>query len=547
MIGLKQRGIKVLSNGEQRIVGCYDGDILMDIFHQNNIYIESPCGGNGICGKCKVQILEGSMSAVTDQESKFLSIDEQKDGYRLACMARIQGDATIMVKDLIVGAGIMSTASEYFVDNQPRFAKKYIELDTPAVDDQRDDLKRLADALALESPAISLSLLQRLPKILRESGFKVTISYDGDTILNVENGDTSKDVYGIAIDIGTTTVVCYLMDLVTGRQLDAASALNNQRIYGADVISRTRYAMENKDSLFKLKQEITSQIHHLIVDLANRNNMSLDNIYNIVIACNTVMGHLFMGINPEHIAASPFTPAVTQRVEYSAYDLGLDINKAARVFMLPHISGYVGSDVVAGILVSGMDSNDNLSLFIDIGTNGEIVLGSAGGMVCCSTAAGPAFEGANIRFGMGGVNGAINTVLLDGDRIKYTVIGDSAPMGICGSGIVDSLAVLLDAGLVDDTGRLLDEDEIESGVGQKLAHLLTEVDGQPAFILADAKSSGTGGNIVITQKDIREIQLAKAAIAAGVRILIKRMGKEAYDIENLYLAGGFGSYIDKRS
>lgn len=543
----RQCTIKVLFDGGQKTINSHEGSTLMDVFHRNNIYVEAPCGGKGICGKCKVKILKGDVSDITTNELKFLSSNERQEGYRLACMTKILGDVEVATKSHLDGAQIMSTGIEYSVDISPSISKQFVELLKPTVDDQRDDLGRLGHAVGIESPKASISVIRSLPKILRDSDFKVTVTYDGDRILDVEKGDTSANVYGVAIDIGTTTVVCYLMDLKTGKQIGVISGLNVQRPYGGDVISRIQYTMENTDGLSRLRQGIVNQISDLIKELADRNNISIGHIYNVVIVGNTIMGHLLMGLDPQNIAATPFTPVSSQSCIYFAKELGFKLSAATRVFMLPHISGYVGADVVGGILAAGIDRRDDLGLIIDIGTNGEIVLGNEDKMVCCSTAAGPAFEGANIRHGMGGVRGAINTIMLDGDKLKYTTIGDEAPLGICGSGIVDALAMLLDGGIVDETGRLLDEDEIESEIGLKLANRLTEVDGLGAFIIADAKESGNGEPIVITQKDIREIQLAKAAISAGIKVLINRMGKKMSDIHNLYLAGGFGSYIDKRN
>lgn len=539
--------LTILLDGQEKRVDFKPGSILMDILHHNNIYVEAPCGGKGICGKCKVMVLAGKVSDITPLESKFLTQREKQEGYRLACMTKILGDVELAVKGQPKGAQIVSTGLVYSVDIFPSITKKYVELDVPTVDDQRADLKRLAQAIGMEKPDIHISILRKLPQILRDSEFKITIAYDGNKILDVEKGDTSNKVYGVAIDIGTTTVVCYLMDLTTGEQVDIISDLNAQRPYGGDVISRIEHAMQGTDGLNRLRKAIVNQISDLINELAKKNDISIDHIYNIVIAGNTIMEHLLLGIDPRHIAAAPFTPAVTQAQIYDAHDLGLKLGTAARVFLLPHISAYVGADVVAGILASGMDKSQELSLIIDIGTNGEIVLGNRDRIVCCSTAAGPAFEGANIRHGMGGVSGAINSIMLENDGLKYTTIDNKPPLGICGSGIVDALAVLLDAGIVDGTGRLLNRDEIESDIGLKLADRLTEIDGLPAFIIADSKSSGTGEPIVITQKDIREIQLAKAAIAAGIKVLIKKMNKETDEIANLYLAGGFGNYIDKRS
>ena len=540
--------VTVISHGRGENLICSKGSTLMDVFHKGNIYIDAPCGGKGICGKCKVLIIRGQVSEISQDESRYLSDKERAEGYRLACLTKVFGDVEVAIKSYIEGAQIMSSGIEYSVDISPRINKRFVQLDLPTVEDQRDDLKRLTAAVGMgEAPDIPIQLMRELPGLIRDSDYMVTLVYDGNSVISVERGDTTDHLYGVAIDIGTTTVVCYLIDLKTGRQVDTISGLNAQRPFGGDVISRIQYAMENEDGLARLRRGIVDQISGLIRELAYRNNIPLDYIYNVVVAGNTIMGHFFMGVTPQHIASTPFTPAFTQGVIYSAHELGLKLGRAARVFLLPHISGYVGGDVVAGILASGLDRGNDLSLIIDIGTNGEIVLGNSERMVCCSTAAGPAFEGANIRHGMGGIRGAINTVRLDNGELKYTTIGDEAPIGICGSGIVDALASLLDAGLVDETGRLLEEDEIESDLGRGLSHRLVELDGQGAFLLVDAKSSSTGDSILITQKDIREIQLAKAAIAAGIKVLIQRMGKKVEDVTRLYLAGGFGSYIDKRN
>ncbi|HZJ83079.1 MAG TPA: ASKHA domain-containing protein [Clostridia bacterium] len=542
-----QYNIRVLLEGETRTIKGDIGSTLMDIFHDNNIYIEAPCGGKGICGKCKVKIIDGDVSDITSVESKFLSHSEKKEGYRLACMTKVLGDIEVSIKNHLEGAQILSTGVEYIVDISPHLSKKFLQLDQPTVDNQKDDLARLGHAIGMPNPEIDIALVRQISRILRDSNFDVTLVHDQDRILNVEKGDTTEHSYGIAIDIGTTTVVCYLMNLNTGKQVDIISGLNVQKTYGGDVISRIQYTMERSDGLSRLRKGIVDQISELMEQLVHKNNISIDYVYDVVIAGNTIMGHLLLGLPCENIAASPFIPVCTEAMIYSAHELGIKAGMGCRVFILPHISGYVGSDVVAGILSTGMDSSEDLSLIIDIGTNGEIALGDKDGLVCCSTAAGPAFEGANIRHGMGGVSGAINTIMLDEEDIKYTTINNIKPMGICGSGIVDALAVLLDGGIVDETGRIVDEDELETEIGRKLANRLVDMDGEVTFIIAYGEDTYNGEPIVMTQKDVREIQLAKAAIAAGVKVLVNKMGKKVDDIVHLYLAGGFGSYIDKRN
>ena len=365
--------VSILLDGDVKRITSELGSVFMDIFHKNNIYIEAPCGGKGICGKCKVKLLRGSVSEMTKLESSFLSQMEKEDGYRLACFTKILGDVEIAIEGQLEGAQILSTGLEYFVDISPKISKKFVQLDRPTVDNQRDDLDRLIDSLGIDNPHIHISLLRELAQILRSSDFKATITYDGNQILDVEKGNESKKSYGLAIDIGTTTVVCYLIDLITGQQIDIISGLNAQRPYGGDVISRIQYTMEEDDGLSRLRGAIVEQLSEFIHELAYRNHISINHIYNILIAGNTIMGHLLLGIDPQHIAASPFTPVVTQAQVYPASQLGLKLGRGSRVFILPHISGYVGADVVAGVLASGMDRREELSLILDIGTNGEIV------------------------------------------------------------------------------------------------------------------------------------------------------------------------------
>ena len=539
--------VTLIHNGQKKEMTCPQGTNLMELLQENKIYLEAPCGGKGLCGKCKIRVESGNLSELTSDEDRLLSNKEKAEGYRLACSTWIMGDAVVSLDDSSDTAQIVSRGMEYSVDINPSVSKEFLTIESPSVEDQRDDLKRLEDALNMRATFIPLGLMQRLPSLLRDNDYKVTAVYDRNNILAIESGNTANEQYGIAVDIGTTTVVCYLVDLVNGKQLDVASRLNAQKSYGGDVISRIAYAADKAEGLKRLQMEITSQLEEMIKGLASKNKIELEHIYNIVIAANTTMIHLFAGLPPEHIAAAPFTPVATRLMVYPAEQFGVNINSACRIFVLPSISGYVGADIVAGILSTGMDKSDDLSLMIDIGTNGEMVLGNKEGLISCSTAAGPAFEGANIRNGVGGVAGAINTVRLEDDGIRYTTISGTAPIGICGSGIVDVLAVLLDAGIIDETGRILPADEIESEIGKKLKERLTEVDDMPAFIIAKGEETRSGEPIVMTQKDVREIQLAKAAIAAGTRVIVQKMGKSMGEIKRLYLAGGFGSYIDKRN
>ena len=498
--------------------------------------LESPCGGKGKCGKCKLIVEEGNVSEVTDQEKRLLSEVELDRGVRLACLTYPKGEVRVRIREN-TGAHILVTGVEYDADVLPKVRKTYIRLEEPSLTDQRDDFARLTDELDESDYRISLDELHKLPELLRSSEYRITAVHDSANIIAIEPGDTTGKNFGIAVDIGTTTVVAYLVDLTSGKTIDAVSGLSAQKPFGQDVISRINYTMENKGGTAQLRDRIVEQINSMIGELVEKNKIPIDTIYSMSLAGNTTMIHMVAGLSAKYMANAPFIPAVKRRMTFPAGELGIGIQKNANVYLLPAISAYVGADIVAAILSSGLFYGEALSLLIDIGTNGEIALGSREGLLCCSTAAGPAFEGATIRHGMGGVNGAINTVKLEKQRIGYTTIGGAPPAGICGSGIVDAVALLLECGVVDETGRMVPAEEIPEGAGCKLEPYMVEEEGELAITIAD--------DVLLIQKDVREVQLAKASIAAGIMTLLSKAGKRAEEVDVVYLAGGFGSFIDK--
>ncbi len=511
-----------------------------------DVTIESPCGGTGKCGKCKLIVEEGPVTEVTDQEKRLLSAAELDHGVRLACLTYPAGEVRVRIRENSM-AHIMVTGVGYDAEVLPKAKKTHVQLTEPSLTDQRDDFTRLIDALGGYDYRMLLEEFYRLPGLLRDAEYGVTVVHDGDFIITVEPGDTTSKNYGVAVDIGTTTVVAYLVDLTSGKTIDAASGLNAQKSYGQDVISRINYTIENETGIGRLHELIVNQIHMLIRSLVDKTSIAIENIYSISLAGNTTMMHLVAGLPPKNIAMAPFIPVVKRRMTFQAGELGFGLHKGASVRLLPGISAYVGADIVSGILSSGLFTGEALSLLIDIGTNGEIVLGNRDGLLCCSTAAGPAFEGATIRHGMGGVSGAINTVRLENRGIVYTTIAGAPPAGICGSGIVDAVALLLQCGVVDETGRMITAAMIPPGTDCELKAYLIEEGGQPAVRLVDKADSDTSEAILLVQKDVREVQLAKASIAAGIMTLLAKAAKRVEDIDVVYLAGGFGSFIDKDS
>jgi len=537
--------VTVYCNDKKRELFCEQGSNLKEVLAKNGFYIDAPCGGKGSCGKCKVKVSGAENVLPTNEEIRFIDKTGLDKGYRLACTFKVTKDIEVEIKHSQRDAQIVTSGQKYEVNLNPKIVKQYLSLKHPAIDDQRDDVKRLIDATGIENLNVPLHVMKDLPEIVRNNEYNVTIVHDHHTVLKIEGGDTSKVSFGIAIDIGTTTIAVYLIDLVTGMEVDVMSELNEQKSYGADVISRINYTMENSDGVEQLRNRIITQLDKMIKVLADRNHVDVENIYQIMIAANTTMLHLFLGLTPKYIALSPFIPVNTSSMDFTAEELGFNLSKACIVTLLPCISAYVGADIVAGIISSGMIKHDETSLLVDIGTNGEIALSTKSGIYCCSTAAGPAFEGAHIRNGCGGIPGAINSIEIENGELKYTTISNIEPVGICGSAIIDVVAMLIEHEIIDESGRFNEEEDINNDIGRKLLNRITQIDDQPAFVIS--KNPTTNEVIAITQKDIRELQLAKAAIAAGIKILIKCSGQSVNDIQKVYFAGGFGSYINKNS
>lgn len=517
---------------------------LLKLLKEKGFYLDSPCGGRGFCGKCKVRIVRGDVTKnqCLPDEMGHLSFIERKGGIRLACRVEVNEDLVVELAESGQRDAAILTDGKSDVALNPTVVKRYVELPKPSLDDQDSDVDRLEKALGAPGK-LYLNVMKDLPEILRDNGYKVTaVFFDGD-IISVEAGDTSHVKYGVAVDIGTTTMVGFLMDLATGRQLDVYSAINPQRQYGADVITRTDFTIENENGLDVLSGLVRDEINNMLKAFCQRWGINPINIYHMTVVGNTIMMHLFAGLPVKHIAVSPFIPVIARKLELEPWRLGLNMCPSGRVTILPMVAGYVGADTVAAILASGMAEKDELALLIDIGTNGEIALGNRERIVACSTAAGPAFEGAHIRYGMGGVKGAISKVRIIEDRVEYDTIGGEPARGICGSGIVDAVAQMLKAGIVDVAGRMKSIEEAKSELPISLANRVKEMDGKPAFLIA-SREEGASDDIYICQKDVREVQLAKAAIASGIHILMKEMGVQHKDIQKVYLAGGFGNYID---
>lgn len=509
-----------------------------------------PCGGRGRCGKCRVRIVEGVPSP-SDADLDHLDEQEIKDGYRLACTLVVQEDLVVeLPQEGTKEHKILVDAAERSMEIKPHLQKIHLEVKKPSIEDQKADWNRLQDSLTEvkgeKGYSISLPALQALPKVLREKKFSLTAVVANNEVVGLEAGDTTDRMLGIAFDIGTTTVVGYLWDLVTGKELGAASTMNPQTKYGADVISRITYAGQEADGLDKLHKAIIEAVNRLIGEAVEKAGYTKEDVYAVSFVGNSCMHHLLLGLDPRNIALAPYVPVTGSTQDINAQELGIKINPAGKVYVLPNIAGFVGADTIGVILATEIDQSSEIKLAIDIGTNGEMVLGNKDRLLACSTAAGPAFEGAQISCGMRGTVGAIDSVRLD-DDIIYTTIGDEKPIGICGSGLIDVIAVMLDAGIIDCRGRIPTPEQLTGISAEMFADRIVEHDGMRAFLLAPAAETGHGKPLYITQQDVRELQLAKGAIAAGVQILLDKYSIEIDDISEVILAGAFGNYLDKHS
>ena len=508
--------------------------------------IDSTCGGRGTCGKCRVRLVgAGPSPGAVDRE--FFSELKLDQGWRLSCRARAESDLICEVPALTGNPQAALLGVDRPVVLEPNVQKIVLELDEPSLQDQRDDWSRIRDALAdlgLQVRA-SVQLLRRLPAILREAGWKITVVVVGQELVSVESGDTADRCFGLAFDIGTTTVVGILLDLQSGAVVAAQSALNRQSAYGADVISRISHASLEEQGLDHLNRSVVETVNGVIEQLLEQGKVRAIEVYEMVAAGNATMLHLFLGLDPEPIGVSPFIPTAGDLLQTSAAEIPLDIHPRAQVQSLPHLGAYVGADLIAGLLATGLAQKEGVRLLVDVGTNGEIILGSATRTIATAAPAGPAFEGAQIRDGMRASQGAIETIRVSRDSAHLQVIGDAAPAGLCGSGLIDAVAQLRLAGLLDPSGRLLDPGQARASFSPELSRRLTEdADGVRAFVLAWPEESATGRAIVLTQLDIRALQFAKASIAAGIEVLMKRLEVKTCDLEEIYLAGSFGTYIN---
>jgi uncharacterized 2Fe-2S/4Fe-4S cluster protein (DUF4445 family) len=470
------------------------------------------------------------------------------EGWRLACQARVIGEVEALVPDpsRALKPTILIEGAAREIEVEPNVRKHSFRLPRPSNDDARADLTRLMDALGEDPlPPARLAPLRDLPRLLRSSAYHVTAVVAGGRLVAVEPGDTSDEAYGLAVDVGTTTVVAYLCHLPSGELAAVASDLNSQAQYGDDVISRIHAATSSEEDLLGLSSAVITVLNDLVERATHKAGIAATAIYEIAVVGNTCMTHLFLGVPPAGLGRVPFVPSFRAGQTLRAADLGISVNPAASVYITPCIGGFVGADSVGVILAGELYGSDGLRVAIDIGTNGEIIVASGGEILACSTAAGPAFEGATISAGMRASVGAIDAVRID-DEVRYRVIGDARPRGICGSALVDAIAELVRVGVIADSGRMLRPQEANS-LPEKVGRRLVENENGTEFVLATADEGYGGEAITLTARDVREAQLAKAAIYGGIELMLEQVGAAPADLEEMLLAGAFGNYIRRES
>lgn len=530
----------------ERDVRVPPGVTVFDAASWNGIAIDSTCGGHGTCRKCKIRVVEGEVP-VARLDPRAFTTDQLRQGWRLACLAQAGTDLRVEVPPLLTRPKAATVGVGRQVILRPAVQKRVVTLTEPTLADQVPDLDRLLAAIDDLELRVDLHALRSLPKALRDNNFTVTAVIVDDVLVDVEGGDTTEHRYAIAFDLGTTTVVATLLDLSTGTPSAVRSMLNKQQPFGGDVISRISATMLDPLALNRLRDAAHGTLAELAEEVCTDAGVDPRHVYEVALAGNATMTALALGIDPEPLGVAPFVMTAKGFPDVLAADLGLALHPRARAYVFPSLGAYVGGDIVAGMLASGMDRDKRLRLFIDVGTNCEIVLGDASRLVSTAAPAGPAFEGASIRCGMRAADGAIEVVKISDDDVQLQVIGDVAPVGLCGSGLVDAVAELVAVGILDASGRFV-ADEVARERHPGLADRLVAVDKERVFVLHWKGDVGDVDEaIYLSQRDVRELQFAKAAIATGWKLLVEEIGADVSDIAQVLLAGSFGSYLSPAS
>jgi uncharacterized 2Fe-2S/4Fe-4S cluster protein (DUF4445 family) len=539
--------VRVTFEPAGRTVAGDAGASLLRVAQAHGVDITATCGGRGRCTSCRIKLVRGSLSPPTINDTLQLGHDQVREGYRLACQTPLTTSLTVLVappldEQAFQILGAPAGAGGPAVRPDAGVQKRLVHVDLPREErHQTSDVETLCRAAGLRPPQVPLDVVRTLPGILRDAKGEVTVATFHGEPLAVERGDTTAMAFGLAIDVGTTSVVTTLLELASGEVMGSVSSLNPQATFGADLMSRIAFAQWNPTNLRRLQSRILGLLNRQIDQVLREAGVLPQWVYKVTVVGNTCMHHVLLGIDPTYVGLAPYTAVLRHGLVLPARALHLKINSEARVCFLPIVAGFVGADAVAVTLATRLDESRELRVAVDIGTNGEIVLGTRDRLMACSAPAGPALEAAQIRHGMRGALGAIDRVWLEGSELRYHVIGEAAPQGICGSGLIDAVAAGLDAGLIDWTGLI--QLEAAERLPEPLARRLERRGEERLLVLVPRGEAAGGGEIVLSQEDVRQVQLAKGAIAGGIRMLQQIRQVEDADLVELVLAGGFGNYL----
>ena len=524
------------------------GESLFETAVQVGVEVDTVCGGNGSCGKCKVKFFTDPPPA-SPLDHVHLAGVEIQGGYRLSCQVMAQADMVIDVPPAggRLGVKILHEGIQRDVELRPNIKKIFLPYVPPRQRDGIADWDAVKEQLPrwFRGVTVPLKWLRLLPDFIRrQEGMTLTVAWR--EIIRFETGDTTAQNYGVAFDIGSTTVVGYLIDLCSGAEITAASGLNYQARFGDDLIARLSRTQYNPPGLAQMHELIIAQINELLQRLAQDAAIELTQINEVTFVGNMAMHHFLLKLDSTFLGLAPYAPVIRDALTLTAGELGLDLHPDCALYVLPNIAGFVGSDTVGVILAGGLHNQDGVRLAVDVGTNGEIAMSDPGNLLACSSPAGPAFEGARIKMGMRAAQGAIDHVSFEADRLNYSVIGDVAPIGLCGSALIDITANLIRAGMLNWRGVLVGQSDLPSSLPTYLRERLVhgEFSRDSYFIIARAGERGAERDVIFTQQDIREFQLAKGAIRAGEMVLQQQLGYADEDLDVVMLAGAFGTFIN---
>ena len=534
---------------------------LLDAARAAGVAMDATCGARGRCRSCRCKVLSGDVSPATMQDTLQLGHEEVRERFRLACQTRPVTDCEVMAlppkseagHQILTGGhpaganpldGGAADGAGFAIDSGVR--KRVVTASPPREEHrQTSDLSQVLAAIkAPVDRRVPVSVLRKIPGELRKQRGELTVTAFNGRILDIEAGDTSEHVYGMAFDIGTTSIVGTLLHLETGEELAVVGSVNPQTVYGGDLMSRIAYAQFDEKKLVALRAKVLNAINGFIREACETAGVSREHVYKIVVVGNTCMHHIFLGVDVTFVGLAPYAPAVSDGIVVPAGELPLKAAPNAQVCLLPIVAGFVGADTMACVLATRIYASDELRALVDIGTNGEVVMGSKERLMACSAPAGPALEGAQIRHGMRGAVGAVEAVRID-DDVHCSVIGSARAIGICGSGLIDACAKMTGAGVIDGTGRLAPpgRERLPSALAARLRNAGSGVE----FVLVWDADAGKNGDVTLTQGDIRQLQLAKSAIWSGIVLLQRVMGIDDADLAELMLCGGFGNYINTES